>query len=386
MRTLFAAVALAAILLASATAAAPAPPTQYVRKTSGPILALAADGDRAAFIVEGRVKECMSVMVWDPGHRRIARLQSGAAKCESSDRLNRRGAPAVAIAGARTAWLQLTGGNNLETILFTATLARPKPVWLGYGAAADGIAGSFVRQPVGDGSLLAFTTETRCHPDYGAGCPPGRQTGDIIESTVWRVGGTGRCPSGPVASPVRCSVVAKADSELSVLAVDAGRIAARTEDGIRLLTLGGRVLQDLPVRASAAALSGNRLAVRTSGAVEVYNTGSAKLTDRFVAANGVGLQDLERDILITASRSTFTLRRLDNGRTTTIRVNRTTLARLEQTGLFFTAGARRVVFMPMREVRRRSAAKRPRRAIHELPLVALGAVDGDAFASIVLGR
>jgi hypothetical protein len=240
MRTRFAGVALATILLASvAEAAAPAPPAQYVRKTSGPVLALAADGGRAAFIVEGRVKECMSVMVWDPAHRRVARLQSGAAKCESSDRLNRRGMPTVAIAGSRAAWLQLTGGNNLETIIFTATLARPKPVWLAYGAAADGVAGSVVRRPVGDGSLLAFTTETRCHPDYGDGCPPGRQPGDIIEATVWRVGGTGRCPSGPVASLVTCSVVARADSELSVLAGDAGRIAVRTQAGLRLYTAAG---------------------------------------------------------------------------------------------------------------------------------------------------
>jgi hypothetical protein len=353
MRTLLAAAALGTMLLESATAAAPGTPTQYVRKTSGPVLALAADGDRAAFIVEGRLKECMSVMVWDPVHRRIARLQSGAAKCESSDRLNRRGMPTVAIAGSRAAWLQLTGGNNLETIIFTATLARPKPVWLAYGAAADGVAGSFVRSPLGDGSLLAFTTETRCHADYGDGCPPGRKTGDIIEATVWRVGGRSRCLSGPVGGSVRCSVVAKADSELTVLAVDAGRIAVRAESGIRLLTAGGRVLQDLPVRATAAALSANRLAVRTRDAVEVYDTGSGNLTARFVAAKGLRLQDLEREVLVTARGSTFTLRRLGDPRTSTIRVNRTTLARLEPAGLFFTAGAHRVAFMPMREVLRR---------------------------------
>jgi hypothetical protein len=136
-------------------------------------------------------------MVWQPARRRIERLES-AAKCESTDRLIRRGAPILALAGSRATWLQLTGGNRLETILKSATLARPTPVW----------------------------------------------------------------------------IVAKAAGELSVLAVDAGRIAARTESGIRLLTAGGRVLQDLPVRASAAALSRNRLAVRTRDAVEVYDAGS----------------------------------------------------------------------------------------------------------------
>jgi hypothetical protein len=339
------------MLLASAASAAPGKPTQYVRKTSGPVLALAADGNRAAFIVEGRVKECMSVMVWDPVQRRIARLQSGAAKCESSDRLNRRGMPAIAIAGSRTAWLQLTGGNYLETIIFTATLARPKPVWLAYGAADDGIAGEFVRRPLGDRSLLAFTTETRCYPDYGNGCPPGRQPGDITEATVWRVGGTGPCPGGPVASPVRCSV-AKADSELSVLAVDAGRIAVRTETGLRLFTATGRALRDIDVKPQAAALSGHRLAVRTASALEVYDTESGDRLDRLSVPKAVKLEDLEGDILVTASGGAVTLRRLGDGSTTKIGAGRTGLAQLERPGLFV-ASARRVSFLPMREIVRR---------------------------------
>src|SRR5215217_3125749 len=351
MRTLMAGVALATILLASvAEAAAPARPAEYLRKTSGPVLALAADGGRAAFIVEGRVKECMSVMVWDPVHRRVARLQSGAAKCESSDRLNRRGAPAVAIAGSRAVWLQLTGGNNFETILFTATLARPKPVWLAYGAAADGIAGEFVRRPVGDGSLLAFTAETRCHPDYGAGCPPGREPGDITEAAVWRVGGNGRC-SSPVSS-LRCSVVARADSELSVLAVDAGRIAVRTETGLRLFTAAGRVLRDIDVKPQAAALSGNRLAVRTASALEVYDIKNGDRLDRLSVPKAVRLEDLEGDILVTAWGGVVTLRRLGDGSTTKIGAGRTGLAQLERPGLFVASG-RRVSFLPLREIARR---------------------------------
>lgn len=110
------------------------------------MLALAADGDRAAFIVEGRVPECWSVMVWQPGRRRIERLES-AAKCESTDRLIRRGSPTLALAGSRAAWLQLTGGNYLETILKSATLARPTPVWIAAGYALDGLVGTFVRPP-----------------------------------------------------------------------------------------------------------------------------------------------------------------------------------------------------------------------------------------------
>jgi hypothetical protein len=157
MRTVLAGLALATVLLASVAAAAPGTATKQVRRTSGPVLALAADGDRAAFIVEGRVKECWSVMAWQPARRRIHRLQSAAA-CESNDRPNRRGSPTVTLAGTRAAWLWLSGGNNLETIISSATVARPKPVWLAYGAASDGVAGTFVRRPFGDRSLLAFTS------------------------------------------------------------------------------------------------------------------------------------------------------------------------------------------------------------------------------------
>jgi hypothetical protein len=352
MRTLLAGMALATMLLASAAATATAgTPTRYVRATSGPVLTLAADGDRAAFIVEGRVKECWSVMVWEPVRRRVHRLQS-AATCESNDRPNRRGLPSVALAGTRAAWLWITGGNNLETIVSTATLARAKPVWLAYGTAGDGVAGSFIRRPVGDGSLLAFTSEIRCHPDYGAGCPPGREPGDTTEATVSRVGGTGRCPSVPVASPVRCSVVARADSELSVLVVDAGRIVVRTESGIRLLTQAGRVLREFAVTgARNAALSGQRLAVKTASAVEVYDTTTGELSARFPSVSG-RLEDLDRDILVTALGGTVTLRKLSNGRTTTIHAGRTGLAQLERPGLFI-ASARRVTFLPMRDVLRR---------------------------------
>jgi hypothetical protein len=352
MRTLFAGLALATMLLASVAAAAPGAAPKYVRKTTGPVLSLAADGDRAAFIVEGRVKECWSVMVWQPTRRRTHRLQSAAA-CESNDRPNRRGLPTVALAGTRALWLQLSGGNTLETIVRTATLARPKPVWIGAGYADDGVAGTFARRPFGDGTLLAFTIEARCHPDYELYlCPSGRDPRDVIHATVWRVGGRGRCPNAEARESIRCTAVAKADGELTVLAVDAGRIAVRTETGLRLFTAAGRVLRDIDVKPQAAALSGNRLAVRTVSAVEVYDTENGDRLDRLSVPKAVRLEDLDGDILVTAWGGAVTLRRLGDGSTTRIGAGRTGLAQLERPGLFV-ASARRVTFMPMREVLRR---------------------------------
>jgi len=75
-------------------------------------------------------------------------------------------------------------------------------------------------------------------------------------------------------------------------------------------------------------------------------------TARVTAARHLRLEDLDRDILVTASGRTVTLRKLSNGRTTTIRAGGTARAQLERPGLFVAAG-RRVTFTPMRDVLRR---------------------------------
>jgi hypothetical protein len=353
MRSLLATAAIAALLVASLAAAAPSTATKQVRRTSGPVLALAADGDRAAFIVRGRFEQCMSVMVWEPQRHRARRLQA-ARDCETKVRGTRTGPPAVALAGTRAVWLQMAGGNLLETVVRTATVARPTPVYLAVGSAEDGVVGTFARPPAGDRSLLAFTIDKNCLPGSELNpCPPGHESGGIIEAIVWRFGGKGHCPWVGPGKPVPCSPIAKADNELTVLAVDAGRIAARTARGIKLLTGAGRVVRDIAIAGvERAALSGKRLAVQTANAIELYDSDTGQLTARFPSAGGVRLEDLDRDILVTASGGTVTLRRLGDRRTSTFRVGGRGLGQLERPGLFL-AGGRRVTFIPMRDVLRR---------------------------------
>jgi hypothetical protein len=217
--------------------------------------------------------------------------------------------------------------------------------------------------PVGDGRLLAFTLEVRCgDPDSGGDppCPPGREAGDVVAATVWRSARRGRCPDVTDYSPGHCARVAKAKGELTVLAVDAGRIAARTDHGVRLLTGGGGRLRDFPAAdARAAALSGSRLAVRVPGAVEIYDTGSGRLLRSFPVGGSARLdrlEDLDHGILVTAMGRTVTLRRLRDGRTARIHTHGSAHAQLERAGLFV-AGGHRVSFIPMHDVLRLLGAR-----------------------------
>jgi dipeptidyl aminopeptidase/acylaminoacyl peptidase len=337
------------------------PPSETVSKTGFEVRApytireLSADGSRAALIV-GR-GGCSSVELWEPSRARVVRPEGPCG--EGVDVTGNTVLRGVALAGTRVAWLHSYGANVQYTDISTATLDHPTPALLDEESANGGGFGLVAGEPVGDGGLLAFTVSSRCDADPGSDspqpCPPGRKTGDVDGATIWRFGGRTRCGSGtldPEGGPQLCTAVAHADGELRVLAVDSGRIAAGTGDGVRLLSDDGKLLRDLPAAGSAAALSGNRLALRTVDAVEVYDTGSGRRTDRFPVPRAVKLDDLEGDILVTASGATVTLRRLGDGRTTEIHTRGAAQAELEQPGLFV-AGIRRVTFMSMQEVLRR---------------------------------
>jgi hypothetical protein len=335
------------------TAAVEASRTQTLA-LDAPLAYIAADGPRVAFIAGSTPTDCQHVAVWTPGTKSLRRFGLPA-PCDNQDAIG-----PLALAGTRVAWLWTSGsGTYMETNVVTATLARPAPPWL-YTADASARrgtnVGTFARRPVGQRTLLAFTVEQSCDSDSHAfpdeACPPGRETGDIVAATLFRLGGPGPCPFSPRTRPRACTTVAKANSTLTVLAVDAGRIAVRTETGLRVFTARGDIQRDFAVKPSAVALSGRRLAVRTLAAIQVYDVDSGALAIRFDVPSAIRLEDLEGDILVTASGRTVTLERLGDRRKITIRASGTAHARLERLGLFV-AGARRLTFIPMHDVRRR---------------------------------
>jgi Tol biopolymer transport system component len=320
------------------------------RPGTGTIRELAADGGLVAVVISAEPRICAGVEAWQPARRRFVRLTME--DCVEHGSLYEP-AHGLAVAGTHVAWLDVDGGMTLETTVVAATLDRSTLVLADEGADEAGL-GHVASEPMGHDGLLAFTVSHRCDEHAGGAppgdCPPGRKTGDIVDATIWRLGGSTHC--GDKYAPQRCTVVARADAQLTVLAVGAGRITARTGAGIRLLTAAGKVLRDFPVAATAAALSGNRLAIRTTDAVEIYDTGTGQRTDRFPVPKAVSLQDLEGDILVTASGETVTLHRLGDGRILTLHTDGRAKAKLEQPGLYL-AGAHRVTFTQMKDVLRR---------------------------------
>jgi hypothetical protein len=316
-------------------------------------MALAADGGRAALVIPGRGADPArrwQILVWEPASHRLLTIHT------ERDAYPGQG---VALAGTRVAWDDCSScyGNTLTTRVSSATLARRSAVSLGSDDETEASGGE-VLAPSGDGKLLAYTDQQRCDEsgEYEP-CPPGRQTGDVVKATIWRAAPRGHCPSsfsdGDSRSPGHCARVARANGELTVLDVDAGRIAARTDHGVRLLTGTGRRLLDVPVtNVSGAALSGNRLAVRVTGSFQIYDTGSGELLDTIPAQSRERIEDLKRGILVTANGKTVTLRRLGRSGTTRLQAAGYAHARLERAGLFV-AGGRRVTFTPMAAIRRR---------------------------------
>jgi hypothetical protein len=334
-----------AIPLASVASAAPKASTSATLVTRSPVAALAADGNRAALTIRRRGR--WQILVWEPAAHRLQTIHTESDTDPGES---------VALAGTRVAWDEWYGGLTITTRVSSATLARHAPVSLGSEDGSDST-GWEVLAPSGDGKLLAFTVQYRCEesieePD----CPPGRHYGDVTQATIWRAAPRGGCPTGSVSDfrrPGHCAKVASAHGRLTLLDVDAGRIAARTDDGIRLLSGAGRLLLDVPVRnVSGAALSGNRLGVRVPGSLEIYDTGSGELLDTIPAQSGERLEDLKGGILVTAMAKTVTLRRLSDGHTARLHAAGYAHARLEGPGLFV-AGARRVTFTPMADVLRR---------------------------------
>jgi hypothetical protein len=333
----------------------PAHASKPVPRLSVSVMSMAADGARLAFVTPAARRVCEHVAIWTPATASVRRLWDGRMPCDPSTN------GPIALAGKVAAWLwRTTTGTYEERAIVVATYANPKgpkPFLLHSATDRGSGVGTVVGRPAGDGALISFTAAETCDADAAPGaperCPPGLRTGDTVATTLYRTGGPGPC-SGDARKDA-CTPIARADGPLTVLAVDAGRIADATPTSVTLLSHAGVRLRELPVAAHAAAMSGKRLALRTDNAIEIYETGSGRQVARFPVPNGVRLEDLEGELLVTASGGTVTVQKLPSGRSVRFRPGGTARAQLERPGLFI-AGAHRLTFTPMRELLQRLEA------------------------------
>ncbi len=270
MRGLIAALGLAIALFvgaASGTAAKPSPRTVVI---GGAIEAFAMDGSRIAWIAG----TCQTVRVRSlRGGKAVVLGDGKVTECDN------RGTPAVALAGKRAVWTNITFGNFTYTYVMTRAVGeRARAKQIDYIVHENDIDGGYLTSMAGDAGTLAYTDLVVS----GRTLPSEQDVFFANRGTVRRVVGRKRKIMRGTTPPFR-------------IAVAAGRIAVvpadRTEsqsvilrgalDGmVEVRDLSGNVVAHFtPVgRVRAITLTGSYAAVLVGGRIERYSLSSGTLT------------------------------------------------------------------------------------------------------------
>jgi len=321
-------------------------------RLSQPLVALAAEGGRAAFAFCNQL-----VGVWRPGATGITRLGPVAQwTCPPPRGLER--IFSLALAGDRVAWSAESGGNTVTNLLFLVVLGQPQTFTLAADTAycCRGLDPDRERMGdvYGDGSFIAFSSRVNCG-DLGAPvCPVGMPRA-LLSQTVWRL----RRPplqAQCVGKPGPCVQLATRNDVLQPLSVDAGRVALRRATGaLEIRKPGGGLVRQFPGLAGltrGAELMGPRLVVLVPGRLREYAlaTGTLRRTRTLpnVPSGGVcgmppcptvtlQLVDAARGLVAYILSGKLHLLRLRDGRDRMVAT--ATDARFGDTGLFYAYAA-----------------------------------------------
>lgn len=269
---------LGAALLVLVPAAGAAP----VRSVTAPapVIALAADGSRAAYAVGFSRGDCNRVRLWNRDPPGVTRLGRGTSCVRTSTGT---AITAVALAGRRALWLHVTGGNIREWSLWTATGHLPAARRLRFARAdADGPA------PIVLGS--------------GDSSAPGDILPYAVGRTVTALRVTG---SRRFAWTAPARVVA--------LSANGGELAVAAEDGtVTVLDAGGSVLRRETFAGSidAVRVTGDALLVQSGRSLELRR-GSRRSIYSLVA--GVTLADAEGNRAVLVGGGKVRALDLDSG-------------------------------------------------------------------------
>jgi hypothetical protein len=336
-----------------------------VVSTSGPVVALAADGSRVAVAVDQTRQWCSHVVVWDVSRRGLVPfLPPRCSKPDSS------WVDEVALAGARAAWIRYAepGGNYHYFFVETATVGAPRVRQLSGGEICQvaycfsetGGEGAVASNTVGHGDLLVLNAYTNV---LGAAGGLVIESGELLRVT----------PAGlrPVVSGLRT---------LYAVSVDAGRIlvlrnlpweggepsirSSGADGSLAIYRADGRLVGAMrPTlgRVRDARLQGRYTAVLTHDKVGVIDTATGKILRAWglQSAGVVRLEDIQDGIVVYVVGRTIRLLRLRDGHQASIAVpgRGDVYAQLEASGLFYsytaTQSTGRVAFIRFADLTRR---------------------------------
>lgn len=293
MRRIAAAAALVALL--AALPAGAAAPVAKVKNTNGWIAALAMDGPRVAYAVQGG-STCTKVFVWNIQTQGAA-LVSGKGTCAADSTSTGGGVVQIALAGTRAAWIVNQGGNSESSDdLYTATLPNAKEKRIASvlrTGDVDGIlVGDTIRGLVGSGDRIAVNRWTT--DDQGA----------ITTASLQRVGST-------------LSTIAAGTATLRAQSLDLHRVAVLRSDGRVALydAETGKVLSTVkPSSAREVALRKDYLVVLTkTKTIEISNAKTGMAVKTWPVVAGAALLDVHSGIAAYAVGRKVHVLRLSDG-------------------------------------------------------------------------
>ena len=310
-------------------------------RTAGPVLGLAADGNRVAVSVDWSSIDCGHVAVWAPGGGLVhvgwqqpCSQDVGAAPSITG---------VLALAATRVAWFESGSSPSTETDdLLSASTVRPAKVAEVDDAescanCSSGDQGAFLSDVYGDGHLLAYSSWTECvptPPDEGTSdcVPNGEPVGGttIKDERLWRIQGAKRV------------LVRSGTGLVAPTGVDAGRIVILEIGGaVAVLHASGSLVHRLvlpPGQAVSAQLSGSQLLVLTATGLQAYDaaTGAPEKTVSLGASTNRRLADFDKGIAVYVEGRTVHVLRLANQRRTSFKLlgKGQVVAQLEPSGLF----------------------------------------------------
>jgi hypothetical protein len=258
--------------------------TPLVKNVAGWVTALAMDGSRVVYATQAFAPtNCFKLFTWNTSTRAAA-LVSGpkTGSCGSDESAGQR-INAVAVAGARVAWIRnLTGNAESDDSLFTATTSGTGRIRLltatRTGDTGGGpLRGTWIGGLVGSGTVLAVNTWSTT------------ATGTVRAAALRRVGG------------VHLAAAASGASTLTAESADSGRIAVVRDDGsVAIYSATGAVLQTItPSAVKEVALHGDDLAVLTGKqTLEIYNARTGALVRSWPVPAGAANLDLSTGIAV----------------------------------------------------------------------------------------